>query len=81
MAISVLDVRDTFAAPRVRVPALRLVATGVDAVRPPAAADRRSPPAWSAILEAVGLLAVALTGLDGVLRLGAPRRLAARRSA
>jgi hypothetical protein len=64
MAISVLDVRDTFAPPHVRVPALRLVAA--------ASARRRLPLAalaggLLAILEAVGLLAVALTGLDDVL--------------
>ena len=66
MAINVLDVRDTFAVPHVRVPALRLVATSST----PAA--RRLPvPALAAgliaILEAVGLLAVAVSGIDGVL--------------
>jgi hypothetical protein len=68
MAISVLDVRDTYVPPHVRVPALRLVA-GTSA-RP--SAPRRLPFAalaagLVAILEGVGLLAVALTGLDGVL--------------
>jgi hypothetical protein len=68
MAISVLDVRDTFVPPHVRVPALRLVA-GTSA-RP--SAPCRLPFAalaagLVAILEGVGLLAVALTGLDGVL--------------
>lgn len=66
MAINVLDVRDTFAAPRVRVPALRLVATSST----PSA--RRLPMTVLAagligILEAVGLLAVALAGIDGAL--------------
>jgi hypothetical protein len=68
MAISVLDVRDTFAPPRVRVPALRVVA---GASARPWAAPRLPLAALAgglvAILEAVGLLAVALTGLDGVL--------------
>src|SRR4051794_13603013 len=63
MAISVLDVRDTFAAPRVRVPA---VAAGETS------AVRRLPvPIVAAgaigVLEAIGLLAVALTGLDDVM--------------
>ena len=63
MAISVLDVRDTFAAPRVRVPA---VAAGE------ASAVRRLPvPILAAgaigVLEAVGLLAVGLTSLDDVM--------------
>lgn len=66
MAIQVLDVGHTLAPPRVRVPALRLVAT------PSTTADRRLPLSVLAagligILEAVGLLAVALTGIDGVL--------------
>jgi hypothetical protein len=68
MAISVLDVRDTFAPPRVRVPALRVVA---GASARPSAAPRLPLAALAgglvAILEAVGLLAVALTGLDRVL--------------
>jgi hypothetical protein len=66
MAINVLDVRDTFAAPRVRVPALRLVATSSTA------SARRLPLTALAagvlgILEAVALLAVAVAGIDGVL--------------
>jgi hypothetical protein len=66
MAINVLDVRDTFAAPRLRVPALRLAATSST----PSA--RRLPMTVLAagligILEAVGLLAVALAGIDGAL--------------
>jgi hypothetical protein len=66
MAINVLDVRDTFAAPRVRVPALRVVATGSTS------SVRRLPLTVLAaglvgILEAVGLLAVAVGGIDGVL--------------
>jgi hypothetical protein len=61
MAISVLD---TFAAPQVRGAASTAVATST--------ATRRLPPAILAagsigILESVGLLAVALTGLDAVL--------------
>ena len=64
MAISVLDVRDTFAPQHVRVPAAAAVA--------PSAASRRVPvtvvaAALVGVVEAVGLLAVALTGLDGVL--------------
>jgi len=63
MAISVLDVRDTFAAPRVRVPA---VAAGETS------AVRRLPVSIVAagsigVLEAVGLLAVGLTSLDDVM--------------
>ena len=63
MAISVIDVRDTLAAPRVRVPA-RLVATTSDAV-----ATRRVPVTIVAagligVLESIGLLAVALTSID-----------------
>jgi hypothetical protein len=66
MAIHVLDVRDTFAAPRIRVPALRLVATSSTP------SGRRLPMTVLAagligILEAVGLLAVALAGIDGAL--------------
>jgi hypothetical protein len=62
MAISVLDVRDTFAAPHVPVPARATDAT----------AARRLPitvvsAGLIGVLEAVGLLAVALTGLDGLL--------------
>jgi hypothetical protein len=63
MAISVLDVRDTFVSPRVAVSSPRA---------DEAAALRRVPlPVLAAglvaIAEAVGLLAAALTGLDGVL--------------
>jgi hypothetical protein len=66
VAISVLDVRDTFAPQHVRVPAARAVAPSA------ATATRRLPMAVAGaglvgIVEAVGLLAVALTGLDGVL--------------
>ena len=65
MAISVLDVRDTFAAPHVTVPARASVATAETA-------PRRLPltivsAGLIGVLQAVGLLAVALTGLDGVL--------------
>ncbi|MFD2091834.1 hypothetical protein [Blastococcus deserti] len=64
MAISVLEVRDTLAPQHVRVPAA--VAT------PTATAARRVPLTVVAaglvgVTEAIGLLAVALTGLDGVL--------------
>jgi hypothetical protein len=66
VAISVLDIRDTVAPPRVRVPSRAAVATSSTT------ATRRIPAAVLAagligILESVGLLAVALTGLDGVL--------------
>lgn len=66
MAINVLDVRDTFAAPRIRVPALRSVATG-------STSSVRRPPApvlaagLIAIVEAVGLVALAVSGIDGAL--------------
>ena len=65
MAISVLDVRDTFAAPHVTVPERAAVAAAE-------AAPRRLPVTVASagligVLESVGLLAVALTGLDGVL--------------
>ena len=71
MAINVLDVRDTFAAPRVRVPALRLVATASTT------SARRLPVTVLAagligILEAIGLLAVAVSGIDGVLTTARP---------
>src|SRR5215213_2618174 len=64
MAISVLDVRDTFAA--THVPARATVAA-TDAT-----AARRLPLTVAAagligVLEAVGLLAMALTSLDGLL--------------
>ena len=65
MAISVLDVRDTFAPPRVRVPA------AASAAAPPRPGDRVGA-GLVAVLEAVGLLAAALTGLDGVLRSARP---------
>ncbi|MCW2684311.1 MAG: conserved rane protein of unknown function [Blastococcus sp.] len=66
MAISAIDVRDTLAAPRVRVPA-RLVAPTSDA-----ATTRRVPvtvvvAGLVGALESIGLLAVALTGVDGLL--------------
>src|SRR5215213_5270463 len=66
MAMNVLDVRDTFATPHVRVPALRLVAAASTS------STRRLPltalvAGLIGILEAVGLLAVAVTGIDGVL--------------
>jgi hypothetical protein len=69
MAITVLDARDTFAAPR--VPALRLVATSSTT------SVRRLPLSALAagvlgILEAVALLAVAVAGIDGVLTSVAP---------
>jgi hypothetical protein len=81
VAISVLDVRGTAVPPRVRVPSLRLVPSvpgvpGVPGVPVPVAAPvatvRRLPVAvltagLLGIGEAVGLLAVALTGLDGAL--------------
>jgi hypothetical protein len=68
VAISVLEVRDTFAPQHVRVPA----AVSQPVVAPAATAPRRVPVTVVAagligIVEAVGLLAVALTGLDGVL--------------
>ena len=66
MAINVLDVRETFAVPHVRVPALRLVPTSSTSTA------RRLPLTVAAaglvgILEAVGLLAAAVSGIDGVL--------------
>jgi hypothetical protein len=71
MAINVLDVRDTFAAPRIRVPALRLVATSSTT-----SARRRPVTVLAAgaigILEAVALLAVAVSGIDGVLSTARP---------
>ena len=64
MAISVLDVRGTFAPQHVHVPAAAATSA--------ATATRRVPMTVVAaglvgVVEAVGLLAVALTGLDGVL--------------
>ncbi len=71
MAINVLDVRDTFAAPRIRVPALRLVATASTT-----SARRRPATVIAAgaigILEAVALLAVAVSGIDGLLSTARP---------
>jgi hypothetical protein len=66
VAISVLDVRDTFVPPRVSVPARAVVAVTDDAVA------RRLPVAVASagligVLEAVGLLSLALTNLDGLL--------------
>ena len=66
MAISVLDVRDTFAPQHVRVPATAAVAPST------ATATRRVPATVVAagllgVVEAIGLMAVALTGLDSVL--------------
>jgi hypothetical protein len=66
VAISVLDVRDTFAPQHVRVPAAATVATTAET------APRRLPVTIVAagligVLQSVALLAVALTGLDGVL--------------
>ncbi|TFV63335.1 UNVERIFIED_ORG: hypothetical protein E4P37_15210 [Bacillus sp. AZ43] len=62
MAISVLDARDAFAPQQMRVPAVATPTT-----------SRRIPVAVVAaglvgVLQAVGLLAVALSGLDDVLR-------------
>jgi hypothetical protein len=74
VAISVLDVRDTFVPPRVRVPArIALVpAPNAPASATATAARTRRPLTVLAagtlgILEAVGLMATALTGIDGVL--------------
>jgi hypothetical protein len=65
MAISVLDVRDTFAVPHVTVPAR---ASGATAETAPRRLPLTIVSAGSiGVLQAVGLLAVALTGLDGVL--------------
>jgi hypothetical protein len=69
VAISVLDVRDTMVAPAVRVPLLRLVPTPVTAS---ASTTRRLPVTVLAagligIVESVGLLTLALTGLDELL--------------
>jgi hypothetical protein len=76
VAISVLDVHDTVVPRRIAVPSLRLVAAPVAA---PVASSvvssatvRRLPvtvlgAGLLAIVESVGLLAVALTGLDGVV--------------
>jgi hypothetical protein len=64
MAISVLDVRDTFAAPRVRVPAVAAVGTRATVRRLPVTI---AAAASIGVLEAIGLLAVGLTSLDDVL--------------
>ena len=69
MTISVLDVRDTFLSPHVRTPKRPAIAAVPTKPRP---TRRRLPVAVLAggligILESVGLLAVALTGLDGAL--------------
>lgn len=63
MAISVLDVRDTFA-PRLALPSLRAVPAGATRRRLPLSALAAG---LIAIVEAVGLLAVALQDLDGLL--------------
>ena len=73
MAINVLDVRDTFAPSRARMP--RVPALSIVPAAPTASstvAPRRLPLTVLAagalgILEAVGLMATALTGIDGVL--------------
>lgn len=70
MAISVLEIRDTFAAQHVRVPAP--VSLAVAAATPGRIVPRRIPMAVVAVgligvLEAIALLAVSLTGLDGLL--------------
>jgi hypothetical protein len=64
VAISVLDVRDTFAAPRVRIPAVAAVGTRATVRRLPVTI---AAAASIGVLEGIGLLAVGLTGLDGVL--------------
>jgi hypothetical protein len=71
MAISVLDVRDTFAPPRVFVPARAVVAAS------DRTATRRLPLTVASagligVLEAVGLMSLALTHLDGLF--SAPTR-------
>jgi hypothetical protein len=71
MAISVLDVRDTFAPPRVSVPARAVVAAS------DRTAARRLPLTVASagligVLEAVGLMSLALTHLDGLF--SAPTR-------
>jgi hypothetical protein len=79
MAISVLDVRETFAPARVRVLPVEVPATTTDAVTTPATVTviRRMPVTIAAagligILEAVALLAVGLWGLDYALTTVAP---------
>jgi hypothetical protein len=66
MAISVLDVRSTFVPPRLVLPARTAVRTAAPAT------PRRLPvtvvaAAALGVTEALGLLAVGLTGLDGLL--------------
>jgi hypothetical protein len=66
VAISVLDVRDTFVPPHVTVPARAVVAATDET------AARRIPvtvvsAGLTGVLEAVGLMALALTSLDGLL--------------
>ncbi len=64
MAISVYDVRDTFARPRLALPVRRTAAAGSTRRRPPVAGLVAG---LVAVIEAIGLLAVALHGLDGLL--------------
>src|SRR5947209_17836504 len=71
MATSVLDVRETFAAPRIRVPGRASAAATTET------ASRRLPMTVASagvvgVLEAVGLMALALTHLDGLF--SAPTR-------
>jgi hypothetical protein len=66
LAISVLDVRDTFAAPRISAPVRATVAATTET------ASRRLPMTVATagligVLESVGLLSLALTSLDGLL--------------
>jgi hypothetical protein len=64
VAISVYDVRDTFARPRLVLPVRRTAAPGSARRRPPVTAVLTG---LVAMVEAIGLLAVALHGLDGLL--------------
>ncbi|MDT0275730.1 hypothetical protein [Blastococcus goldschmidtiae] len=64
MAISVYDVRGTSAWPRPVLPSLRTTASGTTPRRLPLPAALAG---LVAVVEAVGLLAVALHGLDGML--------------
>jgi hypothetical protein len=64
LAISVYDVRDTFARPRLVLPARRAAAPGTARRRPPVTALLTG---LLSVAEAVALLAVALQGLDGLL--------------
>lgn len=66
MAISVLDVRDTLAAPRIPAPARATVAATTETTA------RRIPMTVATagligVLESVGLLSMALTSMDGLL--------------